>query len=204
MRGLLCLTLALLATPAFGRGVITELRLYRTGESLRTDVTAQDLLDERTAQTINSGLPGVCVYVLRLEDRAGRPAVERHVERSLSFDAWKERYLLTSANGSFVLPTLAAADSAISRLANYELCPVSRLRSSDEYRLFLQIAVLPLASDDGVTLTGYVSDRTGDAEGPALDLNVLFGHAVQDSTIARRIIERTSPFFHAADLRDTP
>jgi hypothetical protein len=197
------LGLALLTTPAFGHGIVTELLLYRTGESLRTDVTARGLLDERTAQTIESGLPGICVYLLRLEDRLGHLVVERHVERSLNYDTWRESYLLAGENGSLTLPTLAAADSAISRLANCELCPVSRLRSSEEYRLLLQIVVLPLASDDGVSLSGYVSDRTGDAEGPALDLNVLFGHAVQDSTIARRVIGRTSPFFHASDLRDT-
>lgn len=201
---LLPLGMALLAAPAFGQGSVTELFLYRTGESLRAEVRAHDLLDERTMQTIESGFPGVCLYLLRLEDRSGRLVAERSVERSLRYDPWKDHYLLTSEDDSLALPTLAAADSAISCLANCDLCPTSLLRSTEEYQLSLQIAVKPLASDRGGGLFGHVSDRGADPDGVAFDLQALFGRAAQEKSVSGQVIGRSSPFFRAADLREAP
>ena len=204
-RWLLPLGLALLAAPASGQGSVTELLLFRSGESLRAEVHARDLLDERTTATIESGLPGTCVYMLRLEDRSGRLVAERYVERSLRFDLWENRYLLESAEGTLALPTLAAADSAISCLANYDLCPVSRLRSTEEYQLILQIAVHPLAPDDRERLSRYVSRSSGgDGEEVALDLSGLFGREMEDQGSARQVMGRASHFFRAGDLREAP
>jgi hypothetical protein len=204
LRWLLPLGLAFLAVPAFGQGSVTELCLFRTGKSLRADVRAQDLLDERTTLTIESGVPGTCVYLLRLEDRSGRLVAERYVERSLRFDVWEKRYLLEIAEETLALPTLAAADSAISRLANCDLCPLSRLRSEEEYQLILQIAVRPLGFDDRERLSGYVSRNSSGGEEVALDLSGLFGHAEEGKGSSRQVVERASPFFRAGDLREAP
>jgi hypothetical protein len=196
------LGLAFLAAPAFGQGSVTALLLFRTGESLRADVRANDLLDERTRETIESGLPGSCVYLLRLEDRSGRLVAERFVERSLRFDVWESRYLLEDAEETLALPTLAAADSAVSRLASCDLCPLSRLRSEEEYQLLLQIAVGPLAIDDRERLFGYASRNSSGGEEVDLDLIGLFGHGEKDKGSSRQVIERASPFFRTGDLRE--
>ena len=205
LRWSLPLGLALLAAPAFGQGRVTELLLFRMGESLRADVRAQDLLDERTTQTIESGLPGSCVYLLRLEDRSGRLVAERYVERSLRFDVWENRYDLESAEETLALPTLAAADSVISRLANCDLGPLSRLRPEEEYQLTLQIAVRPLGPEDRERFSRYVSrNSAGGGEDVALDLSGLFGHATEETGSSRQVIARSSPFFRAGDLREAP
>jgi hypothetical protein len=204
-RWLLPLGLAFLAARAFGQGSVTELLLFRTSESLRAEVRAHGLLDERTTLTIESGLPGTCLYRLRLEDRSGRLVAERYVQRSLRFDLWENRYLLESAEETLALPTLAAADSAISRLADCDLCPLSRLRSTEEYQLILQIAVCPLAPADRDRLSRYVSrNSAGDGEEVALDLSGLFGRAMEEKGTSRQIIGSASPFFRPGDLREAP
>jgi hypothetical protein len=204
-RCLLALGLACLAVPAFGQGTITDLLLFRTRDSLRAEVRAQNLLNKRTTTTIESGLPGSCVYLLRLQDRSGRPVAERYVEWNLRYDMWLGGYLLEGAEDTLALPTLAAADSAISRLANYDLCPVSRLQSGEEYQLVLQIAVRPLASGDRKHLFRFAS-HGGDADdaGITFDLNRIFGHALEEEEGSRQIIGRASPFFRAGDLKEAP
>ena len=198
------LGLACLAVPAFGQGSVTELLLFRTGESLRADVRARDLLDERTTLTVESGVPGTCAYLLRLEDRSSRLVAERYVERSLRFDVWEKKYLLESAEETLALPTLAAADSVISRLANCDLCPFSRLRPEEEYQLIVQIAVRPLAPDGRERLFGYASRNSSGGEEVAFDLSGLFGHTEEEKGSSRQVIGRASPFFRAGDLKEAP
>ena len=113
--------------------------------------------------------------------------------------------MLESEEESVAFTSLAAADSALSRLADCELCPLSRLRSTEEYQLILRIAVRPLAPEDREHLSGYVG-RTGadDNEGTALDLSGLFGRALEETGSTRRVIGQASPFFRAGDLREAP
>jgi hypothetical protein len=205
MRRLLPLLAVFLATPALSQGSVTELAVFRTGESVRAEVRARDLLDERTTQTIKSGLPGTCVYLLRLEDRSGHLVTERFVQRSLRFEVWDKRYVLESEEETLALPTLAAADSAFSRLSGCELCPLSLLRSTEEYQLILRIAVRPLAPEARENLSGYVSQNSADeSAGLALDLSARFGRAMEEKGSSRQVIGHASPFFRAGDLREAP
>ena len=166
---------------------------------------AQDLLDERTTLTVESGLFGVCVYWLRLEDRSGGLVAERWVERSLWFDMWENLYVLASEEGTLGLPTLAAADSAISRLVNYDLCPLSQLQSTEEYRLTLQVAAGPLGTERKKRLSRYVNRASAGGDGAiSLDLDALFGHVMGETESPRPVIGRVSEFFRAGDLRETP
>jgi hypothetical protein len=191
------------ASAAFGQGHVSELLLFRSSESLLAEVRAQDLLDEPTTLTIESGLPGTCIFRLRLEDRSGGLVAERSVVRSLWFDLWENRYVLESEEGTLALPTLAAADSAISSLVNCDLCPLSKLSKSEEYRLTLQIAVCPLGTEGKRSLSRYVNQASAGGDGAiALDLNALFGHVMRETESSRPGIGGVSPFFRAADLKE--
>lgn len=204
LRWFLPLGLALLAAPAFGQGSVSELIVFRAGDSVRAEVRAHHLLDRRTTETIQSGFSGVCLYLLRLADRSGRVVAERSVERSLSYDAWKGCYLLQSENDVLALSTLAAADSAISLLTNCELCPTSRLDLAVEYQLSLRIAVQPLASDRAAGLSGHDRALTADGDGAALNLNTLFGRTDRAPSASGPVLGRSSLFFRAADLKEAP
>jgi hypothetical protein len=203
---LLLLGLTVLGARVFGEGSITDLRLFRTREWLRAEVRARGLLDKRTTLTIESGLPGTCLYLLRLEDRSGRLVAERFVQRSLRFDLWENRYLLESAEGTLALPTLAAADSAISHLEGCEVCPLSRLRPGDEYHLVLQIAVRPLAPEDRERLSHYVRrNSAGGREEVAVDLSALFfGRVMEEKGSSRQVLRQAGPFFRTTDLMEEP
>ncbi len=197
--------LILIGREAFAAGAITDLRLFRRQDLVRAEVRATGLLDERTTLTVESGLPGTCLYLFRLEDRAGRAVAERYLELSLRFDLWENRYLLQSGDGTIALPTLAAADSALSYLPGAEICPLSRLRSGDEYRLVLQIAVRPLAPEDRERLSTYVNrNSAGGREEVAVDLGALFGRVMEEKEGARQVVRQASPFFRATDLPEAP
>ena len=142
------LLLSLVWIVASLAGQVTDVRVYRRSDHLYVDVTAARLLDERTAMTVDSGLPGTCVYRLRLEDREHRPVAERWVEMSLRLDLWENVYRLDGLGGPRNFATLAAADSAWSRVEAQRLCTADRLQPDARYRLLLTIAVQPLAPAD--------------------------------------------------------
>ncbi len=156
--------------------------------------------------TIESGLPGACVYELHLEGRSGELVAERLAERSLRFDVWERRYLLESKDGTIVLPTPDAAVSAFSHLAVRDLCPLSWLSPTEEYRLTLQIAVRSLGVKDEEFLFGFAEQVSSGGEGGiAINLSRLFKHVTAEKTkSSRKIVEGASPFFHTGDLDESP
>lgn len=198
---------ALTVTLAYGAptGLVTDLRLSCDGGWLHAEVRARDLLDERTRLTIESGLPGTCLFQLRLEDRTGRPIEERYVERTLRFDLWENRYLLEEGDEPRALPTREAADSAFSHVADCRLVALSRLLSNGEYRVVVQIAVRPLAPEDRQRLSRYVSRTSaGGGEEVALDLGVVFGRILGEKSSSRPTVRHVGPFFRVADLPGQP
>jgi len=204
----LCILVALAflwAATVLAEGRIAALHLFRSGEWIKAEVRAQHLLDERTRLTVESGLPGTCLYQLRLEDASGQAVVERYQELSLRLDLWENRYLLQEDDETRAWPSLAAADSALSHLANYALCPLSALQSGGEYHVVVQIAVRPLAPEDRRRLSRYVSrNSAAGSEEVALDLGALFSHILGEKGGSRRLIRYEGPPFRAADLKEGP
>ena len=172
-RWILLSALVLLALPA-NAGRIAEARLYVTAGSVRVDLTATDLLDQRTESTIDSGLPGTCVFGLHLESRRSTLG-ETFVEQSLRLDLWENIYLLRRGIVEERFGSLAEADSAWSNLENIELVRQSVLVAERQYRLVVQVAVRPLAPEDRERMSRYVQKHSGSgSEELSLDLGALF------------------------------
>lgn len=188
-----------------GPGQVTDLRPFRSGGSLCVEIRARDLLDERTRLTVESGLPGTCLYLLRVEDRGGRAVLERFVERTLRFDLWENRFLLEDERGARALPSRAAADSAFSHLADCALGPLTRLHAGQEYRVVVQIAVRPLAPEDRRRLSGYISRTSGGGgEEVALDLSVVFRGILGGKARSKPSAQHAGPFFRVDELPEGP
>ncbi len=165
--------IAVVAFPAQA-GRIVSAQVHMVGEDVSVDLRAEDLLDRRTESTINSGLPGTCVFRLRLESRE-RPIAERFVEQNLRLDLWEDVYRLQRGIAQQQYSSLEAADSAWSNLAGIQLARRSQLRPESLYRLVVQVAVRPLAPEDRERMSRYVRKHSGSgSEELSLDLGALF------------------------------
>jgi len=156
-------------------GSIERVQLFRKQGWLLVNLQARDLLDDRTVSTVESGLPGSCVYQIDLEDPDGNRIIGRRVELSIRLDLWEDHYVLGSAQDPIVLPTLASADSALSHVGAVRLLPLEGLIETHEYRLHVSVSVQPLAASDQARISRYVSQNTGGARQEfALNLSALF------------------------------
>lgn len=203
----LCLSLlaagSLVGLPASAE--IVDLRVWRQDGWVRLDLHARDLLDARTTSTVESGLPGTCVYDLRIEDRGGVVVAERLLQMSLRFDLWEGHYLLEGADGARSLPSLAAADSAWSRLAGEPVGRLDRLGPAIEYRLVARIVVRPLAPGDRERLSRYLSQHSGGGlEQVNLDLGAILSGIFGRRAPGERIVESSSGWFRPGDLEERP
>jgi hypothetical protein len=195
----------LCARKVYSAGRVEDLRLFRCGGWLRAEIRALDLLDPRTTSTIESGFPGTCVYRVVLEDRTGRAVAQRYVAQSLRVDFWENRYRLEGPDGTRTFPGLAPADSALSHLASCAVCPVTQLRSGEEYRLVVLIAVRPLAPADREHLSRYVTRNRGlDNEDVTLDLEAIFARVFGAPEEDGGVIRHAGPFLRVADLPEEP
>ncbi len=155
---------------------MAKLTPYRQAGRLLVNLEARQLLDAPTASTIDSGLPGTCVYRLGLESLEGSVIKEHLLTFSLRLDLWENLYILDGPGGQTSFSSLAAADSAWSRLRDIDICGLDRLTADEEYRLRVQILVQPLGPEQRARLSHYVSSNSGrNRDELALDLGAIFG-----------------------------
>lgn len=206
--GLWILTLLLLAVhPALGGGEIRELTPFLHQGNLCIDLVARGLMDERTAMTIDSGLPGTCAFYIRLEDSAEGVVSERVVEKTLRFDLWENRYVLEVEDSRDFFPSMASADSAFFGLDRFALAPESRLRLDQEYRVLVVVDVRPLAQEDRERLRRYVSrnsSTSGSGEELVLDLGAVLSRLFGKPSRRQDTLVHETPYFRPANLEVEP
>lgn len=191
------------AEAATGR--IVETRVYLDDGWVRLDLLAEDLLDERTALTIDSGLPGTCVYRLRLENRQRETVIEHYLEQTLRLDLWENIYFLEFRGQEQQFAALAAADSTWSRLEGFPLIRLSGLRPQQDYRLVVQVAVRPLAAEDRERMSRYVQRHSGTgSEELSLDVGALFAGLFGRKGGGQKVARHEGPWFGIVDLEVQP
>ena len=203
--GATALGLVLTAAAPAPTAVVKEMHLFRQAGGVRVDLTAENLLDERTALTVDSGLPGTCLMHLRLEDREASAIAEQFLEWTLRFDLWENVYRLEGPHGSRVYPTMAAADSSWSRLRSHLVCPSDRLHADRDYRLVVRVAVEPLAPEDRERLGRYVRRNAGGAgEALAVDLGAAFSRLFGGGRAPESALDAATEYFRIGDLERRP
>ena len=213
MRWLWCSTLVILmaslAGPAVAddavRAEVVDTEVRVAADWVHVDIQLRNLIDMRTASTIDSGLSGVCVYEVSLLGNSDEPVGRRVWTLSLEHDLWEDRYYVRGDQVDHDLPTLAAMDSLCSRVDNLRLLPADRLDPETDYRLTVSVEVLPLASVDQDRLSQYVSRRGGGTrEELDLDLGSIFGRLLGGGRAGRTSVSYTSPPFRARSMGWSP
>ena len=168
---------------------------------LAADIQLANLIDLRTASTIDSGLPGICAYEVSVIGPSAAVIGRRTWTLRLDHDLWEDRYLVTGPDGEREVAGLAAMDSVCSRLDAVRLLPLARLDPDAEYRLTVSVEVLPLASVDSQHLSQYLTRRGGGArEELDLDLGALFGRLFKGGRTGRTTVAHTGPVFRPRTL----
>lgn len=171
---------------------------------LHADIQLRNLIDSRTASTIDSGLSGVCAYEVSVVGRGGAVVVRRVWTLQLDHDLWEDRYIVRGPTGDQTLPSLAAMDSLCSRIDNLRLFPVGNMDQGTEYRLVVAVEILPLGAEDRNLLSNYVSRRgSSSREELDLDLGSLFSRLLTGGG-ARTTLIYTGPTFRLRTLEHRP
>jgi hypothetical protein len=193
------------AASARADPAVTEATPKRAQGWLEVEVLARDLLDARIASTVDSGLPGTCVYHIALREDDHEVVTERVLEMSLRFDLWDDRYVLEGPEGVRSFATLAAADSAWAHLDGVRLIPVSSLQSNLSYRLQVRVAVQPLAPEDQAWISRYVSQSSGaERQEFALDVGALLERFFHERSDRQSGAAYLGPPFRLPDVEETP
>ncbi|MFQ5601167.1 MAG: DUF4390 domain-containing protein [Candidatus Krumholzibacteriia bacterium] len=191
------------AVTVASAGSVERLKAFRKQGWLQLDLEAKNLLDAKTASTVESGLPGTCVYRIVLEDHDGDPIGQRSLKLSLRLDLWENHYVLQGPGGSTRFATLTAADSAWSDIRGVRLLPLDRLLPGEEYRLQVEVAVQPLAAEDRARISRYVRQNSGgDRKEFALDVGALFDRFLGDGGRHRGQASFEGPVFRLEELEE--
>jgi hypothetical protein len=188
------------ATPS-----VVSASVHVRGDWLHADVRLRDLIDDRTASTIDSGLSGVCAYEVAVLGPNDEVVGRRVWTLRLEHDLWEDRYLVASADRELALPSLAAMDSVCSHVHDLRLAPLARFEPGEEYRLVVAVEVLPLGAEAQDRLSRYIS-RRGDTSRRDVDLDLgsLFGRLFTGRDAGRASLSHRGPAFRADTLERRP
>ncbi len=148
-----------------------ELDVFRREDGVFLDLLGRSLLDEKTRLTVESGLPGTCLFWVRFEEAPNGLIREEIIEHTLRFDLWEGLYEVSRPGGSRFFESLAAADSAWASLRSYPLASPTEVRNGGRYSVQVSVDVQPLAPEDRERLGRYVTRNSG-SENEELVLNL--------------------------------
>jgi hypothetical protein len=144
---------------------VTDVTVHRHGPWLEVDLRAPTMLDERVASTVESGLPGTCVYRCAVEQESDGVVARQVLELQIRLDLWENQYVLEGPGRHDVFSSLAAADSACSNVKNLVMMRLDDLLPRQRYRVRVESAVLPLGLEDRERISHFVSESgRGDHE----------------------------------------
>ncbi len=200
------LTLMAMAVRAEGPAAsVVSAEVHVRDDWLHASVQFRNLLDLRTASTIDSGLSGVCAYEISVLGPGDAALGRRTWTLRLEHDLWEDRYVISGPDGDMDVAGLAAMDSVCSRIDAVRLVPLSRLEPDGVYSLTVVVEVLPLAMEDQDRLSQYISRRGGGTrEELDLDLGSLFGRIFKGGRSGRTTISHRGPTFRPQALEVRP
>jgi hypothetical protein len=200
------LVLLFAATTTYAAARVENVAVQTEGDWVACSFHVADLLDDRTASTIASGLSGTCLFRLAIVDAGDRVVGQRLWQWQLSRDLWEDRYVVSGADGAHTFVSLAQADSFCARAERVRLMPRERLRPDRSYRVAVSVEVQPLGAEDQDRLSQYVNRKggNGDREEVDLDLRAFFGGLFGRGGSGRERISYVGPEFRAVDLKERP
>jgi hypothetical protein len=202
---LIVLLAAVVARAEGPSASVVQARVHAHDGWLGASVQFRDLLDLRTASTIDSGLSGVCAYEVSVLGPDQTVLGRRTWTLRLEHDLWEDRYQVVGPDGTVAVPGIAAMDSVCSRVDVPRLLPLERLDPAQEYLLTVVVEVLPLATEDQDRLSRYISRRGGGTrEELDLDLSTLFGRLFKGGRAGRTTLSHRGPTFRPQLLEVRP
>lgn len=154
--------LLFLPTSTNAQAVIERVEVYRSGEWLACEIRSSHMLDERIRSTVESGLPGACLYDLRLKWSDNGEVLRLPLEFSLRLDLWEENYYVEGAGRSESYASIDRADSAWAHLGEIRLVRLDELDANRSLELEVVLLVSPLGAEQRAWIDGYVSQANRD------------------------------------------
>lgn len=148
--------------PGFARAQtrIEGLEVYRSNGWLACEIRSSEMMDPRIRSTVESGLPGACLYELRLKWSDDGEILRVPLQLSLRLDLWKEVYYVEGAGRRERFASLALADSAWAHLEGVRLLPLDQLDANRALELEVMLIVSPLGAEQRAWIDDYVSQAS--------------------------------------------
>jgi hypothetical protein len=131
-------------------------------QHLAVAVQLADLFPPKIANTIRSGLPAVIRFDFRLLDETNRAVGQTTRVLRILYDVWSERYHISANGQEQIASTFAEMEKICLAYNEPKFLPLGRLSPKKNYRLRLQVAVVPISARQDQQLRDWLeaSDAT--------------------------------------------
>lgn len=125
---------------------IVSLSAQPAYDSLAVNVELEDLFPPKIANTIRSGLPTVIRFDFRLIDDSDREVARLSEAMEILYDIWAQRFRITLDQQQRFVASFEEMRKMCSELEHHKLAAPAALRTASQYRLRLQVTVIPISS----------------------------------------------------------
>jgi len=167
-------------------------------------VSAQinDLFSSKTVATIQSGLPAIVDFEIRLQTSGQRVVAKRRISRRITHDVWKGTYKVTGGAINRIFTSLDSAQAACGNLPQLVILSLTELDDQTAYTLLVQAQITPISQVQNQKLKDWLANPNQTVEDiPGRDrssgFNFNFSKLISFFVGSKELKENSTPWFQS-------
>lgn len=125
---------------------------------LTVDAIINNLFSPKIVGTIQSGLPSIFEYEVKLLQENEKSRFYKFIRKSVAYDIWEESYTIRSPDTSIVLKNFDLVKKEITHLQKLKLIKISSLSPDIRYILKIRVRVIPISTVQGDKIVDWLKD----------------------------------------------
>jgi len=146
---------------------IQTIRPYESDSTLYCDVDLDYLLDEKSAETLTSGLPIRFYFNIRLASRGSAAVYSKKYGIQIQYDVWDETFAVNQNGVVRIYKSIDDVRARLKKIDKIGICPTKDLDPQAEYSLKLRLNVYQIGDERSRLFWDWINSNVEESNEPA-------------------------------------
>jgi hypothetical protein len=143
---------------------ITNIQPQIVDEYLTLSARCQNLFSRKAISTIQSGLPSLIKYEIKLLESdkfenlfsSDKSVLHLTLARTITYDIWNEQYVYKCEDTTAYFTKFELVRQLASELKQIRLLKLSQLEADTEYSVSVQVQIVPISAEQGAKIDNWL------------------------------------------------
>lgn len=149
---------------------INDINAELNGKHLVVSARCEHLFSEKTISTIQSGLPTLVQFEIRLLEsnqteqlfKSNKTILNLPLARTITYDLWNEKYVYKTEDSTYYLSDLEKVKAVASTITQKQLIEASKLNSGEEYSVEIRVQIVPISAEQSAKIATWLETSQHD------------------------------------------